>query len=87
MLQVPFTSGHPGAWRTDETTPPVSIFPARGAQAEAQMSYRVDDIAAAIERVRAAGGHANEPLRRQFGLLAECADDQGMTFRLWQPAG
>jgi len=36
---------------------------------------------------RAAGGHANEPLRRPFGLLAECTDDQGTTFRLWQPAG
>jgi uncharacterized glyoxalase superfamily protein PhnB len=87
VLQVPFTSGHAGAWRTDQTTPPVSIFPSRGGQAETQMSYRVDDIAAAIERVRAAGGHANEPLRRPFGLLAECADDQGMTFRIWQPAG
>jgi predicted enzyme related to lactoylglutathione lyase len=52
-----------------------------------QLSYRVDDIAAAIERVRAAGGRADEPVRRQFGLLAECTDDQGATFRLFQPAG
>lgn len=52
-----------------------------------QRSYRVNDIAAAVERVRAAGGRADEPERRPVGLLAECADDQGMTFRLWQPAG
>ena len=85
MLRVPFSSGHPGAWRTDETRPPLSMWPAHGAEPEVQLSYRVDDIAAAVERVRAAGGHAEEPMRRPFGLLAECADDQGATFRLWQP--
>ena len=53
---------------------------------EVQLSYRVDDIAAAVERVRAAGGHADEPERRPFGLLAVCVDDQGATFHLWQPA-
>ena len=87
VLQVPFSSGHPGAWRTDQVTPPLAILPSKGAEPEVQLSHRVDDLAAAIERVRAAGGHANEPLRRPFGLLAECTDDQGTTFRLWQPAG
>jgi uncharacterized glyoxalase superfamily protein PhnB/catechol 2,3-dioxygenase-like lactoylglutathione lyase family enzyme len=86
VLQVPFSSGHPGAWRTDEITPPLSIMPSRGAEPELQLSYRVDDLAAAVERVRAAGGHADEPVRRPFGLLADCVDDQGATFRLWQPA-
>jgi predicted enzyme related to lactoylglutathione lyase len=51
-----------------------------------QLSYRVDDIAAAVERVRAAGGRADEPQRRRFGLTTTCVDDQGTTFRLWQPA-
>jgi len=85
VLQVPFSSGHPGAWRTDQTSPPLGIMSSRGAQPEVQLSYRVDDIAAAVERVRAAGGHAAKPVRRPFGLLAECVDDQGATFRLWQP--
>jgi len=85
VLRVPFSSGHIGAWRTDETRPPLGIFPSGGADREVQLSYRVDDIAAAVERVRAAGGHADEPGRRPFGLLAECVDDQGATFRLWQP--
>jgi predicted enzyme related to lactoylglutathione lyase len=85
VLRVPFSSGHPGAWRTDEISPPLSIMPAQGAEPEVQLSYRVDDIAAAVQRVRAAGGHADEPMRRSFGLLAECVDDQGATFRLWQP--
>jgi uncharacterized glyoxalase superfamily protein PhnB len=85
VLQVPFSSGHPRAWRTDQTTPPLGIRPSQGAQPEVQLSYRVDDIAAAAERVRTAGGHAGEPERQPYGLLAECVDDQGVTFRLWQP--
>ena len=87
VLRVPFFSGHPGAWRTEETTPPLSILSSRGTEPGVQLSYRVDDIAAAVDRVRAAGGHAGEPERRPFGLLAECVDDQGGTFHLWQPPG
>jgi uncharacterized glyoxalase superfamily protein PhnB len=85
VLRVPFFSGHSGAWRTEETTPPLSILASQGAEPGVRLSYRVDDIAAAVQRVRAAGGHANEPVRRPFGLLAECVDDQGATFHLWQP--
>jgi uncharacterized glyoxalase superfamily protein PhnB len=87
VLQVPFSAGHPGAWRTDETRPPRAILSSRGGDPEVRLSYRVDDIAAAVERVRAAGGRADEPERKPYGLLAECVDDQGATFRLWQPAG
>jgi predicted enzyme related to lactoylglutathione lyase len=86
VLQVPFSSGHPGAWRTEEISPPLGIVSPRGAEPGVQLSYRVDDIAAAVERVRAAGGRADEPERKPYGLLAECVDDQGATFRLWQPA-
>jgi uncharacterized glyoxalase superfamily protein PhnB len=86
VLQVPFSSGHPGAWRTDQTTPPVGILPSHGAEPEVQLSYRVDDLAAAVERVRTAGGHADEPERKPYGLIADCVDDQGATFHLWQPA-
>jgi uncharacterized glyoxalase superfamily protein PhnB len=85
VLQVPFSSGHPGAWRTDETRPPLGILPSPGAEPQVQLSYRVDDIAAAVDRVRAAGGRADEPARLRFGLSTECVDDQGITFRLWQP--
>ena len=87
VLQVPFTEGHPGAWRSSETTPPLGVRSSRGAEPEVQLSYRVDDLVAAIGRVRAAGGPAAAPQRQPFGLLADCVDDQGVTFRLWQPAG
>jgi uncharacterized glyoxalase superfamily protein PhnB len=86
VLQVPFSSGHPGAWRTDQTTPRLGILPSHGAEPEVQLSYRVDDLATAVERVRTAGGHADEPERKPYGLIADCVDDQGATFRLWQPA-
>jgi uncharacterized glyoxalase superfamily protein PhnB len=87
VLQVTFSAGHPGTWRTEQTRPPLGIRSSEGAEPEVQLSYRVDDIAAAVERVRAAGGQAAEPGRRPFGLSAECVDDQGAMFRLWQPAG
>jgi uncharacterized glyoxalase superfamily protein PhnB len=87
VLQARFFSGHPGAWRTDQTRPPLGILSSQGGEPEVQLSYRVDDIAAAVERVRAASGHADEPERKPYGLLAECVDDQDVTFRLWQPAG
>ncbi len=86
VLQVPFSAGHPGTWRTDQTRPPLGIWSSHRPEPGAQLSYSVDDIAAAAERVRAAGGHADEPERKPYGLLAECVDDQGATFRLWQPA-
>jgi predicted enzyme related to lactoylglutathione lyase len=87
VLQVPFSPAHPGTWRTEEIAPPLGIRPSQDAAPEVQLSYRVDDIAAAVERVRAAGGRADEPGRRPFGLSAECVDNQGATFHLWQPAG
>jgi uncharacterized glyoxalase superfamily protein PhnB len=94
VLQVSFSAAHPGTWRTEETKPPIGVRSSRGAEPgaelgarpEVQLSYRVDDIAAAIERVRAAGGRADEPRHQPYGLLVECVDDQGATFRLWQPA-
>jgi uncharacterized glyoxalase superfamily protein PhnB len=87
VLQVPFSSAHPGTWRTDQVSPPLGIRPTRDADPQVQLTYRVDDITAAVERVRAAGGRADEPRRMPFGLHAECTDDQGTIFRLVQPAG
>jgi predicted enzyme related to lactoylglutathione lyase len=46
--------------------------------------YRVDDITAAVDRVRDAGGHAHEATQRPYGLEALCADDQGTPFYLHQ---
>ena len=48
--------------------------------------YRVDDIAAAVAKVRALGGMAEEPAETKSGWGSLCRDDQGVAFNLWQPA-
>ncbi|CAJ1508412.1 VOC family protein [[Mycobacterium] burgundiense] len=47
--------------------------------------WTVDDIDAAVVRVREAGGSVlQEPTRQDYGMMAECADDQGARFYLGQ---
>ena len=48
------------------------------------LCYRVDDIAAAIQRVHDAGGQAREVAQRPYGLESLCVDDQGTPFYLHQ---
>jgi len=50
-------------------------------------SYGVDDVAAAVERVRAAGGQASEPEDRPYGPAADCVDDEGVVFALHEVTG
>lgn len=45
----------------------------------------VDDVDAAAERVRAAGGTAGEPTEAPYGRLVDCQDDQGLAFALHEP--
>lgn len=48
----------------------------------------VDDLDAALARVRDAGGAAGQPTDESYGRVADCTDDQGMRFALYQlPAG
>lgn len=47
--------------------------------------WTVSDIAAAVSRVRQAGGTViQEPAQQPYGLMAECTDDQGGRFYLGQ---
>lgn len=50
-------------------------------------AYAVDDVEAAVERVRAAGGTASEPHDEPYGRLSDCEDDQGVRFAVYQPPG
>ncbi|MGO9560733.1 MAG: VOC family protein [Acidimicrobiales bacterium] len=47
-------------------------------------NYGVDDIAASIEQVRAAGGQAEEPTDEPWGATAMCTDPEGLRFALYQ---
>jgi predicted enzyme related to lactoylglutathione lyase len=48
--------------------------------------FRTDDIRAAVARVRDAGGEAAAPVLYKSGWSADCRDDQGTRFSLWEPA-
>ncbi len=48
--------------------------------------FRVDDIHDACVRVHRLGGHAAIPAESPSGLSVVVADDQGVSFSLWQPA-
>jgi predicted enzyme related to lactoylglutathione lyase len=49
--------------------------------------YAVEDVDAAAERVRAAGGAAGAPHDEPFGRIAECVDPEGGDFAVFEPPG
>jgi len=51
------------------------------------LCYLVDDVDAAVARVRAAGGEAQEPTDEPYGRVASCLDDQGTAFAVFRPPG
>ncbi len=56
------------------------------AQRTTLLCFAVDDVGAAVERVRAAGGEAGDPRREPYGVVADCLDDQGLRFSLSEAA-
>lgn len=52
----------------------------------ARLWFVVDDIHTAVERVRAAGGTAQDPVNYESGWSSDCVDDQGTVFSLSVPS-
>jgi uncharacterized protein len=79
-------AGDPRGRQVPGVAPPQGLW---GGQPRSTLfcSYVVDDAAAAVARVRAAGGQAGEPEPRPYGLVADCTDDQGTRFAVHQPPG
>jgi uncharacterized protein len=79
-------AGDPRGRQVPGVTPPQGLW---GGQPRSTLfcSYVVADAAAAVARVRAAGGQAGEPEPRPYGLVADCTDDQGTRFAVHQPPG
>ena len=73
-----------GGWEAEGVVPQTGLM-GGAARPEVQLCFRVEDARDGLQRVRAAGGTAEEPQDKPYGLLAECVDDQGMRFQLWQP--
>jgi predicted enzyme related to lactoylglutathione lyase len=70
-------------WGVDDVVPMVG-FQGGHDRAVGVPMYRVDDIASAVARVRAAGGTATDPERQPYATTSECTDDQGTRFYLGQ---
>jgi predicted enzyme related to lactoylglutathione lyase len=52
------------------------------------LCFAVDDVRAAVDRVRDANGEAEEPRYEPYGVVADCRDDQHTPFALVEaPAG
>lgn len=71
-------------WNAHDVNPMVGIG-GGAAEPSAQLCFKVSDLEAASDRVRGHGGRVGEPDHHDYGLIVECADDQGMPFYLWQP--
>jgi predicted enzyme related to lactoylglutathione lyase len=78
-------SHNPRARQVPGAAPPQGLW---GGQPRSTLfcSYVVDDAVAAAARVRAAGGHAGDPIERPYGVVAECTDNQGTRFAVYQYA-
>ncbi len=50
-----------------------------------QVFFRVDDVGAAVARIRELGGAAGDPVEIASGWMADCRDDQGTRFSVWAP--
>ena len=70
----------PDGWQIHGVRPMAGMH--GGGSGEIALCFHVDDIDAAVERVRRLGGTAEEPQQRPYGRLATCTDDQGRTFHL-----
>lgn len=68
-------------WQIDGVSPMGGLHGGH-AQSTVVPMYAVHEIAAAVARVREAGGTATDPQDRSFGAMSSCTDDQGTSFHL-----
>jgi uncharacterized protein len=73
-----------GGFNVEGSTPPGGLY--EGGTGEVpRVWFEVDDLDAALERVRELGGQAGEPEDIESGHMATCRDDQGNELNLWSP--
>jgi uncharacterized glyoxalase superfamily protein PhnB len=79
-----FAPGHvPRGWEIVNAVPGGGLWGGRE-QAALVAVFTVDDVDAAVARVRDLGGDAADPQDMPYGRLATCTDDQGLRFDLLQ---
>ncbi|WP_435156568.1 VOC family protein [Amycolatopsis sacchari] len=74
-----------GGWNVEGSGLFGGLWGGQGRQVGWKLMYAVDDLDAALARVRELGGQAGEVERQPYGLSADCVDNQGIEFWLWQP--
>lgn len=72
----------PEGWNIEETNPHGGLH-GGNAEMKANLCFEVDDLEAAMEKVRALGGEAEEPQPTDQGRFSLCRDDQGYEFCIW----
>ena len=73
------------AWRfTGTGLPDGGLWGGPGRQVGWKLMYAVDDLEAALTRVREQGGQAGEVEQHPYGTTADCTDNQGIEFYLWE---
>lgn len=76
----------PGGYQVPNLSPMGGLW--GGAERpEVTLLFHVDDVDAAVMRVRELGGEADDPQDRPYGRMAECRDDQGLSFHLLERPG
>lgn len=71
-----------------ETTPTVAIWDGPMGESRALGAvpvYRVEDVDAAVARVRANGGTADDPEDQPYGRIASAVDPDDNHFSVWEP--
>lgn len=70
-------------WQIEGTGGMAGLWGGQG-QVGWKLMYAVSDLELALARVREQGGTTQEVERMPYGLSAECTDNQGIEFWLWQ---
>jgi uncharacterized glyoxalase superfamily protein PhnB len=76
-----------GGWGIEGSGLQGGLWGGPGRQIGWKLMYAVDDLPSALERVRGQGGQAGEVEHQPYGITAECVDNQGIEFWLWQQIG
>ncbi|MEU3272105.1 VOC family protein [Saccharomonospora sp. NPDC006951] len=76
--------GVPRAWRVEGSGLPDSGLWGGQSYGGWKLMYAVDDLDAAVTRVRNSEGQVREVKQEPYGRTADCVDNQGIEFWLWQ---
>ncbi|MFL6077604.1 MAG: VOC family protein [Mycobacteriales bacterium] len=82
-----YRDGGPQRGRQVEGTNPSHGIWGGAERPNLMLAYVVDDLDAAIARVWDAGGRVTGPTRKPRGTVADCVDDQGLRFAVYEVSG